>query len=112
MTSARERAVEAGARAFMSVYKDPCADPSDYYDEVRATISAAFPIRAEELVAWHDEQIPDLESQIRENDAYLARSGLPSSGANDRCRDQINWHQHAASRLRARIQQMAEAEHE
>jgi len=108
MTSANERAVEAGARA-----GSPAAfDPNSFVGiphrrqiaerfarkSAAATLRAAFPILAEELVAWHDEQA---EHQL----ATAEERGIPFHLAVSTA----GVHRAHASALRARIQQMAEA---
>lgn len=95
MNSARERAVEAGARAICADY-----DESEELarDVANTVIRAAFPAWADELAAQiegsldtitHDERLETADlAALRDRDHKIARA------------------------LRARIQQMAEAEHE
>lgn len=93
MTSARERAVEAGARALCAGNGTPwnlCHHRArgNYRALSRAALRAAFPILAEELV------------KVAED---AGNSGMIAA---DNATDVI------VEALRARIQQMAEAEHE
>lgn len=98
MTSTMERAVEAGARAF----EDVSVWPAKTYREraMSAAIRAAFPILAEDLVAWHDGN-----ARAAKRDAAEARSVIVSQ----QWGRVAKWHQEAATALRARIQQMTEA---
>lgn len=111
MTSARERAVEAGAEVAAlfdhEVFERLCrSDQVAYLDLAKAVLSAAFPILAEELVKEIEAKAVSLERRATGRsdvgdfkEAYLNR--IASTATMD-----------VASELRARIQHMAEAEHE
>ncbi|HEV7285224.1 MAG TPA: hypothetical protein VGN75_10230 [Kaistia sp.] len=89
MTSAKERAVEAGAR---ELSRRDMGD-EDYWEafteDAKSTLRVTFPILAEDLVAWHDEQAAMYEA--------------------DDLTVMAEFHRDCARALRARIQQMAEA---
>lgn len=105
MTSATERAVEAGARAIVARNGgDWDETPKHWQDVYRADVAtallAAFPIQAEELVAWHDEQAAGCD---------VLAAKLENAGEADRMERIAESHRRYAHHLRARIQQMAEA---
>lgn len=108
MNSARERAVEAGARSDAEFDGRDWngmgrADRERYLARARKSQGAAFPILAEELVAWHDEQANAAERYAKQ---------APTLAVRQQWEFVADTHRSHAATLRARIQQMAEAGHE
>lgn len=102
MSSAMERAVEAAREAGRQLAgNQPGALREAFGDVAVAGSRAAFPILAEEVVAWHDE-----EAHAAERYAKLAQT----LAARQEWEFVASTHRSHAATLRARIQQMAEAE--
>lgn len=103
--NAWERAVEAGARsdaAFDGRSWEALsrAERERYLARARKSQGAAFPILAEELVAWHDEQALIAQADAEKSVDEEIRQDCLTQAATSR---------YDAAALRARIQQMAEA---
>lgn len=117
MASAKERAVEAGARAMnpdaFTLDENPLVQRLAVglaKEDAEACLRAAFPILAEELVKVAEEEAEDLW-QIRNNyiDGNMLCSVVQRKVFAAEFRERAEAVEQVAEALRARIQQMAEA---